>query len=187
MKRQKGFTISELLVVMAIVAILLGIGVPSYRYITNSYRLSAEVNSLLGDLQYARAEAIKEGQTVIVCASIDGATCANNSVWQEGWIVFPDYNNNGQIDPGGANPEPLLHVQAAFTGRIPDTFTPSNNAVSAVKFNREGFATTAAGFVTTTFTLVDGGTGNPTWTRCLQLNAVGMATTLTHVLKPGSC
>ena len=62
MKRQNGFTITELLVVMAIVAILLGIGVPSYRYITNSYRLSAEINSLSGDLQYARAEAVKEGQ-----------------------------------------------------------------------------------------------------------------------------
>ena len=67
MSRQTGFTLTELMVVVAIVAILLGIGVPSYRYISNSYRMSAEVNGLLGDLQYARSEAIKEGQTVTTC------------------------------------------------------------------------------------------------------------------------
>ena len=67
MKGQTGFSMTELMVVMAIVAILLGIGVPSYRYITNSYRMSAEVNGLLGDLQYARAEAITvdAGETVL--------------------------------------------------------------------------------------------------------------------------
>ena len=50
MRRHGGFSITELMVVVAIVAILLGIGAPSYRYITNSYRMSAEVNGLLGDL-----------------------------------------------------------------------------------------------------------------------------------------
>ena len=60
MKRQRGFSLTELVMVMAIVAILLAIGVPSYRYIGNSYRMSSEVNGLLGDLMLARAEAIKD-------------------------------------------------------------------------------------------------------------------------------
>jgi len=81
MKRQYGFTLTELVVVMSIVAILLSLGVPSYRSITNSYRLSSEVNGLLGDLMYARAEAIKEGQPVTVCASTNGTTCSAGTAW----------------------------------------------------------------------------------------------------------
>jgi len=49
MWKQRGFTLTELLAVVTIVAILLSIGVPSYRYIGTSYRMSSEVNALLGD------------------------------------------------------------------------------------------------------------------------------------------
>src|SRR5215469_11528870 len=98
MRGGAGFTITELMVVMTIVAILLGVGVPSYRYIQNSYRMSAEMNSLVGDLMYARAEAIKEGQPVAVCASSDGLTCSGATTWHGGWIVFPDPARGGAAD-----------------------------------------------------------------------------------------
>jgi len=182
MKAQKGFTLTELIVVSAIVAILLGIGVPSYRYITNSYRMSGEVNSLLGDLQYARAEAIKEGQPVTVCTSADGATCAGGNAWSIGWIVFSDANGNRTVD---AATDTVLHVQAPFTGTTPDSFVAAG-AVGAVTFNREGFATTVAGFNTTTVRLTEQ-SGNGAWTRCLSINPVGMVSTMTHVMDPVNC
>src|SRR6266567_7672105 len=100
MRRHGGFSITELMVVVAIVAILLGIGAPSYRYIKNSYRMSAEVNGLLGDLQYARAEAIREGQAVTACVSSDGASCTGGAHWENGWIVFSDPNNNQTVNGG---------------------------------------------------------------------------------------
>jgi type IV fimbrial biogenesis protein FimT len=178
---QAGSTLTELMVVTAIVAILLSIGVPSYRYITNSYRMSAEVNSLLGDMQFARAEAIKEGEHVVVCTSGNGTACSGSTNWQTGWIVFQDLNNNGQVD----GTEQVLHMQAAFTGANPDTFVP-NAGVSAVNFNREGFATTGAGFATTTFKLQDA-TLNGAWTRCLILNPIGSATTAQHSVSPATC
>ena len=171
MRRHGGFSITELMVVVAIVAILLGIGAPSYRYITNSYRMSAEVNGLLGDLQYARAEAIREGQTVTACVSSDGASCTGGANWANGWIVF---------SAGG-----VLRVQGAFTGTTPDTFIADSN-VTAVTYNREGFATTAAGFAGTTLTLHDS-TANSAWSRCLVITAVGLMTTQTHVSNPGTC
>ncbi|TLY55709.1 MAG: prepilin-type N-terminal cleavage/methylation domain-containing protein, partial [Gammaproteobacteria bacterium] len=170
-RRHGGFSITELMVVVAIVAILLGIGAPSYRYITNSYRMSAEVNGLLGDLQYARAEAIREGQPVTACVSNDGASCTRGADWANGWIVF---------SAGG-----VLRVQGAFTGTTPDTFIADSN-VTAVTYNREGFATTAAGFVGTTLTLHDS-TANSAWSRCLVITAVGLMTTQTHVSNPGTC
>lgn len=173
MKRQMGFSLTELMVVSAIVAILLALGVPSYRYITNSYRMSAEVNSLLGDLQFARAEAIKEGQFVTACVSFDGQNCAapGTATWQRGWIVYSNPNNNNFP---AANS--VLRVQAGFGGAVPDTFI-ANPAVNAVTFNREGFAT-AAGFAATTITLHER-TANAAWTRCLWITPVGLMTTET--------
>jgi type IV fimbrial biogenesis protein FimT len=178
MKRQTGFSITELMVVMAIVAILLGIGVPSYRYVTNSYRMSAEVNGLLGDLQYARAEAIKEGQTVTVCVSTNRTACTGGNTWAGGWIVFSDPNANAVVDAG----ETILRVQNAFQGRVPDTFNASGG-VSAVTYNREGFATTAAGFPDTTITLAES-TANVAYTRCLWITPIGLLTAGNHLSTP---
>jgi type IV fimbrial biogenesis protein FimT len=169
-KRQSGFTMMELLVTMAILAVLLVIGVPSYRFIMNSYRMSAEANGLLGDLQFARAEAIKEGQWVSVCVSANGTTCSGATTWASGWIVFPNNSTNTLTTPAVGT---VLRVQNAFTGRIPDTFTP-NQAVSILSYNREGFATTSAGFPNTLFTLHEY-TANSAYTRCLWLTPVGLA------------
>ena len=170
--RQRGFTLTELLVVTAIVAVLLGIGVPSYRYITNSYRMSSEVNGLLGDLQFARSEAIKEGQMVTACVSRDGATCdVGSTTWQEGWIVFQDLNNDQTVDPG----DTVLRVQRAFNGS--DTLIP-NTGVNSVTYNREGFATNPAGGLPATLTLHEQ-TASAAWTRCLYITLTGLAATET--------
>jgi type IV fimbrial biogenesis protein FimT len=171
--KQGGFTLTELIVVVAIVAILLNIGIPSYRYISNSFRVSTEVNGLLGDLQFARAEAIKEGLTVTACVSRDRTTCDAGSItWHEGWIVFQDPNNNQTVDAG----EAILRVQAGFTNT--DTFT-ADNGISSVTFNREGFATAAgAGFPSATVTLHES-TGNAAWTRCLYIASTGLMATET--------
>ena len=180
MGKQGGFTLTELIVVMAIVAILLGIGVPSYRYITTSYRISSEVNGLLGDLMYARSEAIKEGQFVTVCVTVNGKTCSGNTSWDRGWLVFSN-PNNGPQPPG-----PVLRIQDRFTGTSPDSFD-ADNGVSSVTYNREGFATTAAGFPNATITLHDP-TANPTWTRCLWITPQGMLTVETPTNNPsGTC
>lgn len=173
MRRQGGFTVTELMVVVAIVAILLSLGLPSFRYITNAYRMSAEINGLLGDLQYARAEAIREGQGVTTCVSTTGTGCTGGGNWAGGWIVFSDPDNNQVLDNG----EVVLRRQGAFTGVTPDTFNASGG-LTAITYNREGFATTAAGFPNTIITLHDS-TSNAAWTRCLWITPVGTLTTET--------
>ena len=108
---------------MSIAAILLTIAVPSFRYVTNSNRIAGEVNGLLGDLQFARAEAVKEGRYVTVCISTDGQSCvANATTWQSGWIVFSDPTDLGV---NGVGETPLRVVQKTFSSS--DTFVASQN------------------------------------------------------------
>ena len=175
-KTQRGFTLTEMLVVIAIVAILTTIGVPSYRYISNSYRMTGEVNALLGDAQFARSEAIKEGQQVILCASTDGVTCANVTTWQVGWIVCIDPNIVNTCNDS----EPVLRSQALFANT--DTFV-SDNATTII-FNREGFA---VGFPAEAILTLHDQSANPAWTRCLEIQTVGMMTVVNHITAPAWC
>jgi type IV fimbrial biogenesis protein FimT len=180
MNRQKGFSLIELLTVTVIVAVLLAIGVPSYKYIGNQNRMSMEVNSLLADLQYARSEALREGKNVTACVSTTGTTCTGGTAWGRGWVVYS--NPNAAANPPAGS---VLRIRTAFIGLNPDAFN-ANNAVSTLTFNREGFATTAAGFVTTKFLLTET-TASNNYTRCLLASPVGVLTTQTRVGSPLTC
>jgi type IV fimbrial biogenesis protein FimT len=168
MKVNSGFTLVELMVVVMIGAILMAIGAPSYRYVTNSNRISAEVNGLLGDLQFARSEAIKEGGTVIVCPAIapNYAACANNSsTWNTGWIVV--------------SPPPLstvLRRQPAFTN-TKDSFV-SKDGQTAISFDRNGFGSAQPGLVGASVVVILTTTpDNQNWTRCVEVVVGGSITT----------
>ena len=160
----RGVTLFEMVVVMGVAAILMAIAIPSYKYVTNSNRIAAEGNGLLGDLQFARAEAIKEGLTVSTCVSTNGTNCStNNYTWSNGWIVFSDLNRNGNIDAG----DTVFRVQAAFNGT--DTFVSNN--VGIISFNREGFAAGLAGGTLITLHATPASNAS---TRCLNVTMVGM-------------
>jgi type IV fimbrial biogenesis protein FimT len=171
-KRLSGFTMTELLVVIAIVAILAAIGMPAFKYVTTSNRISSEINGLLGDMQYARSEAVKQGLQVSVCSSTDGANCNGGNTWQTGWIVFLDSNpagTTGVVDAG----ESVVRTQPAFNP-AGDTLIPNQN-FSVVTFNRNGYGSTGVAG-TVTLALHDS-TNTAAWTRCLAVTAVGGLTT----------
>jgi type IV fimbrial biogenesis protein FimT len=174
-RRQAGLNLVELLVVTTIAAILLGIGVPSFRYVTNSNRVASEINSLLGDMTVARSEAIKYGVPVTICPSTNATSC-NGTLWTQGWIVFTDFNANGTVDAGTPNFDTVLRVQPAFSGT--DTFTTTNFPDNYITFNRDGFATNLN---TTSSThglfQLDTSPTNAQWRRCLEFQMVGQMTT----------
>jgi type IV fimbrial biogenesis protein FimT len=165
--KSSGFTMIELMMTIAIGSIVLMLAVPSFRYVTNSNRIAAEINGLLGDLQFARAEAIKEGQTVTVCVSTSGTACTGGPAWQGGWIVFSDPTNTAVVGAGG-----VLRVQKPFSGT--DTFTASPNTLTKVPFNREGYA---GGIANGTLITLHDSTSTSAWTRCLTLNFIGQVAT----------
>ena len=98
-KNNHGFTLIELLVTVAVLVILLVVGVPEYRRMTENNRQVAAINKIVGDLNLARTEAVKRGRTVTLCGSTDGATC-NTANWENGWIVFTDLNKDNVVDNG---------------------------------------------------------------------------------------
>jgi prepilin-type N-terminal cleavage/methylation domain-containing protein len=81
LNRQKGFSLIELFVVLLIAGILLFYAIPSYRDFALRQKVSNEANGLLGDLMYARATAIKEGQSVAV------NTISTDPDWTAGWTI----------------------------------------------------------------------------------------------------
>lgn len=86
--RQRGMTLVELMFTIFIMAVLAMLAVPSFRDASLGSRLAATANSLHGAIQIARSEAIKTNAPITLCASADGAECADAGDWDQGWIVL---------------------------------------------------------------------------------------------------
>ena len=96
----KGFTLIELLIALSVMAILIGVAIPAYSTMLISHRLTAQSNTFLSALYFARSEAIKRNGRVVLCKSSSGESCAYSGGWQQGWMVFDDTNNNASLDDG---------------------------------------------------------------------------------------
>lgn len=103
-----GFTLVELLTVLAIAAIFTAMALPSFQGIGERNRVAADVNKLVRALNLARSEAIKRRVRTILCKSSNPEaslpTCSGS--WTQGWILFADTDDDKQF----GNNEPLLAV-----------------------------------------------------------------------------
>ena len=164
---QRGFTLAELLVTLAVMAILLAIGFSGLGTAATSMRLTSASNLLLSHIHYARSEAIKRNSRVVLCKSSDGAACTGAGGWEQGWIIFHDANNNGARD--GA--EALLQREAPLTGNL--KFTGNLNVTSYLSFAPSGATRLVGGnYQLGTLTLCRQSTG-PGEGRQITFNAVG--------------
>jgi prepilin-type N-terminal cleavage/methylation domain-containing protein len=108
----KGFTLTELIVALAIVAIITAFAIPAFSH------------ELLGALQYARFAAIKNAQNVVVCPLKSGTTnqCSTSSAWNTGWLVFAPASASCSAT-GGATGDVVLKTQSGFGTTDTATFT----------------------------------------------------------------
>lgn len=125
MKHEIGFTVIELLVAITILAVLLGVGLPSLQETIRTNRVASTTNDVVAALQIARSEAIRRGENVTVCSSKDQTTCSGT--WEDGWVVR-----------NAANPLrvwPALAPGAAITVDGDVVFEPLGNVTDARCFD----------------------------------------------------
>lgn len=121
-----GFSLSELLATVAIVAIVTTIGVPMLRGFIDDAAVSTAADRMLASLNYTRSEAVKRNARVTMCRSADGASCAASSAvgdWRGGWIIFVDGSDAGVLDEG----DEILRVEETLSG---DTMLLGSGAVA---------------------------------------------------------
>lgn len=105
--KQQGMTLIELMVTLAVVAILASVAAPSLSTMLENNRLTALNNQIVSSINYTRGEAVKRRYNTVMCVrnsigsncdDIDGTGGTAN--FASGWLVFVDCNGNKMIDAG---------------------------------------------------------------------------------------
>ncbi len=102
----RGFTLPELLIVLALFAVLAIQLTPNLSAATTQNRLYALVSEFSQQLQLVRNSAIQRNQKVSVCKSDSTTQCNTSANWEDGWILFENLDGDGRVDSG----DTILHV-----------------------------------------------------------------------------
>ncbi len=141
MTKYEGFTLIELMIVLAISGILMSVVLPAYRGVIDNNRIMTQANLLITSLNLARTEAIKRNGPVTVCKSTDGSSCSFSADgWEEGWMLFSDADRDGNVDVGDF----VVHSQGEIDGL---TIKPSDgNFVNSILYIADGSTTNSDTF-----------------------------------------
>lgn len=140
--RQHGFTLLEILVTLAILAIVTALALPSMSGVLGNSELSATSNRLVHSLHAARSEAIKRISPVSLCPSQNPKAVEPvcDGIYTQGWIVFVDVNGNGARDDAG---DTVISRNEALSSAF--SVDADASFVSGVRFSISGVSVNAAG------------------------------------------
>jgi len=196
MKKSLGYTLIELMSMLAVVSILATVGLPLLNVFFESNRMISNTNEIVTGLHIARSEAIKRQSRVTMCQSNDQAACTNTGKWEDGFLVFVDDGGaavgNATVDAG----ERILRVNAGADGS--QVTIRSNDALNqitnSVTFTSRGLPKATNGASQSgTFRVCDdrglkvNADGASTVARGVVLSLSGRVRTTKDVVKIASC
>ncbi len=129
MQRLKGFSLIELVITLAVVAILSGMVLTFSSAFLQDNRIETANNDLIGSINLARSTAVSRGEPASICASSNGTSCTNTT-WEQGWIVFSDTGVAGIVDGN----DQILKISKNAGVNITVT-----NLASYLQFKSQGF------------------------------------------------
>ena len=147
----EGFTLGELLVVLALFALLTAQLLPDLSTVTDSNRLYTVANEFSQQLQLARNSAIQRNRKVTLCKSADSTQCSTSVEWEDGWILFENIDGDGNVDSSDTvlqshSPLPIgmtLRGVGNFKNRITYKPTGDSTSFSRMVFCNDGTLTDA--------------------------------------------
>lgn len=159
-------------------AILATIAVPSFRQFIQSSQLTGHTNDIVGAVNFARSTALTESVRVIACPSSNNTACSTSVGWSDGWIMFVDCNEDGDLDASSAvcanaSNERMLRQGTALSDVTVDT--PGN---ASLQYESNGRVASAR-----TFTVC---VGDMDEARQVQVSVVGRAQVL-QIASAGNC
>lgn len=150
--RQRGFTLIELMIVLTMIGIMMGLGVPAFQNFIAGQRVKSAATELMGTVLIARSEAVKRNGTVTV-------TPTSSTAWGNGWTVTASATT--------------LQQQEALSGITVTTYTDSVCSAAGT-VNSIAFANSGRPGASSCFKFASTST---TTTRCLKVDLSGIPST----------
>ncbi len=136
----RGLTLVEIMVSLAIAAVLLAVAAPDFREAILRARLSTVSMDIVSAIQLARAEAVRQNAKAVLCPSVDNLNCSAANVAWSGWIVFVDSDGDGARD----NNEPVIKA-GTFPANVSVLASAAITATGRVTFGADGVARASDG------------------------------------------
>jgi len=174
LKSTLGFTMVELLVTLAVAAIIVTFAIPNLRTAIQNGRITTITNDFISDVNYARSEALKRGTNVGLClvADLQTAMQCDGASWAGDRMIFADSNNDGVFTAG----EMVLRTRERLASNTLTTI----NAPNPLIINSRGLLSNSA--VPVNFSLCD--SRGPTHGRAITISVTGQVVSTTG---PGGC
>jgi type IV fimbrial biogenesis protein FimT len=128
----KGMTLVDLIIGLAVATIVLSFALPSFSTLSMNNQITTNTNDFISSLAVARSEALKRVGRVTVCKSADGASCTGSGGWEQGWIIFPDADNDAARDAG----EDVLRYHQALAHQ--NTLRGSTSVADYISYDSRG-------------------------------------------------
>jgi type IV fimbrial biogenesis protein FimT len=137
-RKNSGFTIIELMVVLVVAGVLIGLAAPSFRSMMANNKIAAFSEDLVSAINFARVEAVKRSSPVSLCRTTDGVNCAGAGDWNTGFLVYLDSTASETATTTAIASNGLLRVYPPVGQQGVINVQRNGSAISFVRFTGLG-------------------------------------------------